>query len=61
NGFPQLTHAGSISHKEMEQQTRVLYLEFDQQRKKREAKESDQQDDADLKAIETKLKRRPKK
>ena len=61
NDFPLLTHGGSISHEQMEQRTTDLYLGFDQQRKKREAKESDQQDDADLKAIETKLKRRPKK
>ena len=61
NDFPLLTHAGSISHEQMEQRTTDLYLGFDQHRKKREAKESDRQDDADLKAIETKLKRRPKK
>ena len=61
NDFPLLTHGGSISHEQMEQRTTDLYLGFDQHRKKREAKESDQQDDADLKAIETKLKRRPKK
>ena len=61
NDFPLLTHGGSISHEQMEQRTTDLYLGFDQHRKKREAKESDRQDDADLKAIETKLKRRPKK
>jgi len=61
NGFPLLTHAGSISHEQMEQRTEKLYLEFDQQRKKREALEADQQDEADLKALEAKIKRRPKK
>jgi len=61
NGFPLLTHAGSISQKQMEQRTAELYLEFDQQRKKQEAKEADQQDEADLKALENKIKRRPKK
>jgi len=61
NGFPLLQHAGSISHEQMEERTAELYLEFDTQRKKREAAEADQQDEADLKALETKIKRRPKK
>lgn len=61
NGFPLLTHAGSISHEQMEKQTAELYLEFDHDRKKLEAAEADQQDEADLKALETKIKRRPKK
>jgi hypothetical protein len=61
NGFPLLTHAGSISHEQMEARTGELYLEFDQDRKRREAIEADQQDEADLKALETKIKRRPKK
>lgn len=61
NGFPLLTHAGSISHEQMEATTSALYLDYDQHRKKREALSADQQDEADLKALETKLKRRPKK
>ena len=61
NGFPLLTHAGSISHDQMEERTGELYLKFDQDRKKQEAIQADQQDEADLKALETKLKRRPKK
>ena len=61
NGFPLLQHAGSISHEQMEERTAELYLEFDAQRKKREAAEADQQDEADLKALETKIKRRSKK
>jgi hypothetical protein len=61
NGFPLLAHAGSISHKQMEERTGELYLEFDQERKKQEAIQADQQDEADLQALETKLKRRPKK
>jgi hypothetical protein len=60
NGFPLLTHAGSISHEQMEARTGELYLKFDQDRKQREALEADQQDEADLKALEAKLKRRPK-
>jgi hypothetical protein len=61
NGFPLLTHAGSISHERMEERTGELYLEFDQDRKKQEARQADQQDEADLKTLEAKLKRRPKK
>ena len=61
NGFPLLPHAGSISHEQMEARTGELYLKFDQDRKKQEASQADQQDEADLKALETKLKRRPTK
>ena len=60
NGFPLLKHAGSISHQEMEEKTSELYLEFDQQRKEREALEADQEDAIDLKDLEQKLKRRKK-
>lgn len=61
NGFPLLTHAGTISHQQMETRTGELYLKFDQDRKRLEAIEADQQDDADLRTLETKIKRRPKK
>jgi hypothetical protein len=61
NGFPLLSHAGSISHEQMEQRTTELYLEFDRQRNQQEAAEADQQDEVDLKALETKIKKRPKK
>jgi hypothetical protein len=61
NGFPLLTHAGAISHEQMEARTGELYHQFDQDRKKQEALQADQQDEADLTALETKLKRRPKK
>jgi len=57
NGFPLLAHAGSISHEQMEERAAELYLEFDAQRKKREAAEADQQDEAELKALEAKLKK----
>lgn len=60
NGFPLLAHAGSISHEQMEQRTAELYLEFDQHRKKQQAIKADEQDEADLKALEIKIKRRPK-
>jgi len=58
NGFPLLTHAGSISHEQMEEHTGELYIKFDQDRKKRDATEADQQDEADLKALETRIKKR---
>jgi len=58
NGFPLLSHAGSVSHEQMKQQTSALYLEYDQQRKREEAKEADRQDDAELKALETKIRKR---
>ena len=61
NGFPLLTHAGSISHEQMEERTGELYLKFDQDRKKQAAIEADKQDEADLKALETKIKRRPRR
>lgn len=60
NGFPLLTHPGSISHEQMEQQTKALYVAFDEQRKSREALEADQQDEADLTALEAQVKRRTK-
>ena len=61
NGFPLLTHAGSISHEQMEERTGELYLEFEAQRKKQEAEEADQEDVADLEAVENQLKQRLKK
>ncbi len=58
NGFPLLNHAGKISHQEMEQHTSELYLEYDQRRKREEAREADDQDEHELKALEAKLKHR---
>lgn len=58
NGFTLLTHAGSVSREEMEHSTSTLYLEFDGNRKKQDAHEADKQDQADLKALENKIKRR---
>ena len=60
NGFPLLAHAGSISHEQMELKTSELYLDYDRRRKTQEAQAADQEDEADLKALETKIKRRPK-
>lgn len=61
NGFPLLTHAGRVSHEQMEVRTGELYLQFDQDRKRQEAMAADQQDEVDLKALESSLKRRTKK
>jgi hypothetical protein len=61
NGFQLLAHAGSISHEQMESKTNALYLAYDQHRKKQEALEADQQDETELKALENKIKHRPKK
>ena len=58
NGFPLLAHAGSISHEQMERKTNAIYLDYHQRRKQQEALEADQQDEADLKALENKLKKR---
>jgi len=60
NGFALLTHAGTISHEQMEARTAELYLQFDQDRKRQEALQADQQDEAELTALETRIKRRPK-
>jgi hypothetical protein len=60
NGFALLTHAGSISQKQMEERTTALYLDFDARRKQQEALADDQADDAELKAVEDQLKNRPK-
>ena len=61
NGFPLLAHAGAISHEYMESKTNALYRDYDQRRKQQEALEADQQDEAELKALENQIKRRPKK
>ncbi len=58
NGFPLLTHAGSISHEQMEATTTALYLDYDRQRKAQEAKAADAEDEAELRAIEDSIKRR---
>jgi|EP01036_Dinobryon_divergens_P039904 hypothetical protein len=60
NGFPVLAHAGSVSHEQMESLTSAQYAHFDQRRKAQEALQADKQDEAELKSLESKLKRRPK-
>ncbi|AHF89566.1 2-hydroxyacid dehydrogenase [Opitutaceae bacterium TAV5] len=61
NGFPLLEGNGDVSHEQMEASTTALYLDFDDRRKKQEALAADQADEAELKSIEAKLKRRKMK
>jgi len=58
NGFPLLTHAGSVSQQQMEKKTAELYLAYDQRRKHEEAAAADRLDEADLQELESKIKRR---
>ncbi|CDM43633.1 hypothetical protein PaWS136_0588 [Pseudomonas aeruginosa WS136] len=60
NGFPLLTYAGKVSHTQMERASTALYLDFDQRRKQEESRLADAQDDAELKALESTLKKRRK-
>jgi hypothetical protein len=56
NSFPLLSGAGSISHARMEQNVGMLFKDYDQRRKNQEAQAADAQDEADLKALEQKIK-----
>lgn len=58
NGFPLLAGAGSVSHSRMEKQITPLFLDYDQRRKSLEAQAADEQDEAELKALESKIKDR---
>ncbi|MDD3609683.1 MAG: virulence RhuM family protein [Halothiobacillaceae bacterium] len=58
NGFPLLSGAGSVSHARMEQKVGTLFLDYDQRRKTQEAQAADAQDDAELKALESRIKHR---
>lgn len=58
NGFPLLSGAGSVSHARMEQKVGALFLNYDQRRKTLEAQAADAQDEAELKALESKIKHR---
>jgi hypothetical protein len=44
----------------MERTTNALYLDYDQRRKLQEARQADEQDEAELKALENTLKKRRK-
>jgi len=58
NGFPLLAGAGSVSHARMEQQIAPLFLDYDQRRKAEEVQAADEQDEAELNALESKIKHR---
>lgn len=58
NGFPLLAGAGSVSHARMEQQIAPLFLDYDQRRKAEEVRAADAQDEAELQALESKIKHR---
>ena len=58
NGFPLLAGAGSVSHARMEQQIAPLFVDYDQRRKAQEAQAADEQDEAELKALENRIKHR---
>lgn len=60
NGFPLLADAGSISQQQMELLASERYAEFDQRRRAQEAIAADQADEAELKALEGRVKNRPK-
>jgi hypothetical protein len=58
--MPLLEDKGSISHKQMEDQVRNEYEQFDVRRKKYEAEQADAQDLEDLKVLEEQIKRERK-
>jgi len=58
NGFPLLEGAGSVSHARMEQQITPLFLDYEQRRTSGEAQAADAQDEAELKALENRIKDR---
>jgi len=58
NGFALLEGKGRISHAQMEAATEARYYGFDERRQKQEALAADQADEAELKALQTKLKNR---
>jgi len=58
NGFPLLAGAGSVSHARMEQQIAPLFVDYDQRRKAQEAQAADERDEAELKALENRIKHR---
>ncbi len=61
NGFPLLSGAGSVSHARMEEKVGTLFANYDQSRKTLEAQAADAQDEAELKALEIRIKRRKDK
>ena len=60
NGFPLLAGAGSVSHARMEQRIAPLFLDYEQRRNIEEAQAADAQDEAELQALENRIKDRKK-
>lgn len=60
NGFPVLQNVGSISRKAMIEATNAGYIDYDQQRRRREALQADQDDEQELQKLEQQILRRPK-
>jgi len=61
NDFPLLAGAGSVSHARMEQRIAPLFLDYEQRRNTEEAQAADAQDEAELKALENRIKDRKEK
>jgi hypothetical protein len=61
NGFPLLSGAGKFSHARMESKVGELFADYDQRRKLQEAQAADLQDEAELSALEKKIKNRKPK
>ena len=60
NGFPLLANAGSISHAQMEAQAGERWIAFDHERKQQEVRAADAADEAELTALEDRIKKRLK-
>ena len=60
NGFALLEGAGTVSREQMEAGANARWLGFDQQRKREEAHAADAADEAELAALEQRIKRREK-
>ena len=60
NGFALLEGAGTVSREQMEADTDARWLGFDERRKKEEARAADAADEAELAALESRIKRRKK-
>lgn len=58
NGFPLLNGAGKFSHARMESKVGELFADYDQRRKLQEAQAVDLQDEAELSALEKRIKNR---
>lgn len=58
NGFPLLSGAGKKSHAQMESKVNELFAGYDERRKLEEAQAADLQDEAELSALEKRIKNR---